>query len=369
MLHPLDDFPVHQTSEPLLHVATSSPNAYDRFFFNGFSADGEVFFAVALGVYPQRQVMDGALSVIHDGVQHNVRASGPAPADRTRTAVDPLTVEVIEPMRRHRIVVDDRFGIRAELDWTSISPAIEEPRFTRVVEGRTQLDYTRLTQFGRWEGGIEIDGTTIEIGDGVVGVRDRSWGVRPVGPRITGPSSSAPQFYWLWAPTVFDDVCTHLALNHDAEGLPWHQSGAVAARIGPDDEPLDPARVQRATAASAEPVWGPGTRWAEAVTTNLERWRDEPVKVEYEPLLRFQMSGIGYGHPEWGHGMWRGGPDAIRDAIDLAAVDPEDPTMIHIQALSRARWGERTGVGVVEQLVFGPHQPTGLMGLFAGAAG
>ena len=51
MLHPFDDYPLHQTPEPLSHVGSESPNAYDRYFFNGYRVDGDdgpVFFAVAL---------------------------------------------------------------------------------------------------------------------------------------------------------------------------------------------------------------------------------------------------------------------------------------------------------------------------------
>ena len=86
MIHPLDDYPIHQTSQPLLHPATDSPNAYDRYFFNGYRIADEpvetMFFAVALGVYPNRGIMDAAFAVVRDGVQHNVRASRRAPADR-----------------------------------------------------------------------------------------------------------------------------------------------------------------------------------------------------------------------------------------------------------------------------------------------
>jgi hypothetical protein len=379
MLHPFDDYPLHQTPAPLLHVDTQSPNAYDRFFYNGYRPDGSLFFAVALGVYPNREVMDASFSVIRDGVQHNVRASRACPRDRTETVVAPVSVIIDEPMARHRIVVDDRLGISAELHWTSLSPAIEEPRFNHGKDHRTLFDYTRLTQFGGWEGWIDLDGEQIEVGapqvvrpgqhlldSDVVGVRDRSWGVRPVGDRIPGPAAD-PQFFWLWAPTVFDDVCTHLALNHTAEGEPWHQSGAVVPHLAPGDAPIDPGRVQRGITASAEITWQPGTRWAAEVTTSLGRWEAEPVVVSYEPILRFHMSGIGYRHPVWGHGSWVGEAEAGRDELELASVDPEDPTMIHIQALSRARWGDRTGIGTVEQLVVGPHQPTGLTGIVDGA--
>jgi hypothetical protein len=385
MLHGFDDYPLHQTPAPFLHPVTDSPNAYDRFFFNGYRADGSVFFALALGVYPNRRVMDAAFSVIRDGVQHNLRASRLCPIDRTRTEVGPIAVEIIEPMLSHRIIVGgssqgDDHGIRAELTWTSISPAIEEPRFTHATGTVIRFDYTRLTQFGSWSGWIELDGERIEIGgpDGaVVGCRDRSWGIRSVGAPIPGPPA-IPQFFWIWAPSIFDDACTHFALNQEADGRAWHQSGAATPRLdvsrvlrGEDADAdravvLDPSRVHRGNIAEVEISWQPGTRWAEKIITRLHRWEAPTVEVTYEPMLRFQMSGIGYMHPEWGHGMWRKELDVTRDQIVLDEVDPESITGIHIQALSVARWGDRVGIGTVEQMVLGTHTPTGLSGVVTG---
>ncbi|HEY5662774.1 MAG TPA: hypothetical protein VIS05_01930 [Ilumatobacter sp.] len=364
MLHPYDDFLLHQTPQPLSHPGSESPNVYDRFFFNGYRADGSVFFAVALGAYPNRRVMDAAFSVIRGGVQHNVRASRLCPDDRTDTAAGPLRVEIVEPMRRHRITVDDRHGISADLTMTAITPAIEEPRFVHTVGARTFFDYTRLTQFGRWDGWIEVDGEriTIDASVPVVGTRDRSWGVRPLGEARPGPRS-APQFFWMWAPTVFDDACTHLAVNHESDGRAWHESGAVVPRLGPGEPTLDPGRVQRGTGAGFDVRWRPGTRWAEHLTTRLAMWGGDPVEVTYEPFLTFHMVGIGYRHPTWGHGCWVGVDESTRDQIVLADVDPLDPLMLHVQALAHARWGDRRGVGVVEQLIIGPHEPTGLTGV------
>lgn len=366
MLHPLDDYPLHQTSQVISLPATESPNYYDRFFFNGWHPEGDVFFAVAFGVYPNRQVMDGAFSVVRDGVQHNVRATRTCPDDRTQTSVDPITITIEEPMRRHLIQVSDRFGLAADLHYTAMSPAIEEPRFLHVVGNRTRMDYTRLTQFGRWSGWIELDGERIEIDQTHVGVRDRSWGIRPVGEQPTAPSA-APQFFWIWCPTVFEDRCTHFALNHEADGRVWHQSGAVVPRLEDGEPVIDPGRVQRGESATIDVEWGQGTRWARSLTTRLGLWNCEPLEVTYEPLVRFQMSGIGYLHPEWGHGKWRGEADATRDKIVLDEIDPLSGKYVHIQALSRARCGTQIGMGVVEQLILGPHEPTGLAGVLEGA--
>ena len=57
MLTKADDFPLHQTPEPMAFAGTDR-NFYDRFFFNGYAPDGSVFFAAALGVYPQLNIMD-----------------------------------------------------------------------------------------------------------------------------------------------------------------------------------------------------------------------------------------------------------------------------------------------------------------------
>jgi hypothetical protein len=35
MLSRFDDYPIHQTPEPIVHRASSDPNAYDRYWFNG----------------------------------------------------------------------------------------------------------------------------------------------------------------------------------------------------------------------------------------------------------------------------------------------------------------------------------------------
>ena len=35
-----DDYPIHQTPEPVQQVFTSDRNFYDRFFFNGYFREG-----------------------------------------------------------------------------------------------------------------------------------------------------------------------------------------------------------------------------------------------------------------------------------------------------------------------------------------
>src|SRR5215468_4169658 len=131
MLTSFDDYPIHQTAEPVAHTATGDRNFYDRYFFNGYTRERDLFFAAALGLYPNRRVMDAAFSVVRDGRQHVVRASRLAPVERRETRVGPVFVEVLEPLRAlHVRVSDNDFGLSADLAFYARTGAIEEPRFT-----------------------------------------------------------------------------------------------------------------------------------------------------------------------------------------------------------------------------------------------
>jgi hypothetical protein len=63
MLTKGDDFPLHQTSEPIAFAGTDR-NFYDRYFFNGYSPDGAIFFAAAMGFYPQLGIVDAAFCLL-----------------------------------------------------------------------------------------------------------------------------------------------------------------------------------------------------------------------------------------------------------------------------------------------------------------
>ena len=47
------------------------------------------------------------------------------------------------------------------------------------------------------------------------------------------------------------------------------------------------------------------------------------------------------------------------DSVDESAFENQ-----HVQHLVRARYGDRVGIGVLEQNIMGPHRPYGLVGAF-----
>lgn len=369
MLTPFDDYPVHQTPVALAHAGNGNPDHYDRFWFNGYTED--FYFAVALGIYPNRGVIDAALSVVSDAVQRSVFASGRAPLDRTQTAIGPISIEIVEPMRINRVVVDaPEYGLSADMTFTARTAGCEEPRQTRYVGTRLAIDMTRASQLGRWSGSVTVDGATNDFNTRTVyGTKDRSWGLRPVGlPASAAPEPSAGQIFFLWAPLNFDDVALHYLTFEDHAGASWAQSGAVLPILRPGDPVYGPQDRIEHLDISHTIDWAPGLRRSRGARLDFRRG-EATETIELEPLLTFRMKGAGYFHPQWSHGLWHdelavGGEQTPVAELDNLALDN-----IHVQQVMRARWGERTGIGVLEQLAIGPHDPSGFTGLVDVPAG
>ena len=299
MLTKGDDYPLHQTPEPVAYVGANR-NFYDRFFFNGYDRAGEVFFAVAMGVYPYLNVLDGAFSVVIDGVQHNVYGSKAMHMERLDTAVGDIAVDILQPMEEVRISCNDReHGISADLVFSARMPPHEEPRFTRHAGSQVGMDVTRMVQNGTWSGWVEVKGRRYNVDPQEFrGTRDRSWGTRGIGSRESQPNPEAggPQYYWLWAPINFDAFSTHYFVNDDAAGEAWNSNGMIMPDTGNGD-------AERMREVSSHVTFRPGTRHALSADILLTRKSGEIVKLTLSPQWNFYMKGIGYGHPTFGHGM------------------------------------------------------------------
>jgi hypothetical protein len=373
MLSRFDDYPIHQTPEPIAQPASSDRNVYDRYWFNGYARDGEFYFGIGMGVYPNRGILDCGFSIVRDGVQHAFHASSRMPGERSETRVGPFAIEVTEPMKRIRVRLDpNETGIDCDLEFGARTACVEEGRQTHVANGRCIMDATRFAQFGTWRGQIRYAGTTLRIDPArVLGTKDRSWGVRPVGEPEPGgaPARGLPQFFFLWAPIHWDDRCTHFGLFQDADGRPWHQDGALVPVYGsPDDVPgvIDPG-IEIVPELDARIVYLPGTRRAASAEIALLRRTGERLDIQLEPLLCFRMKGIGYQHPDWAHGVWKGELAIGGESWRCDDLDPLALENLHVQQVVRARTGSQEGVGVLEQMAIGPHAPSGFRELLDGA--
>ena len=139
-------------------------------------------------------------------------------------------------------------------------------------------------------------------------------------------------------------------------------------RSDPVYGPEAAARVAHLAATAYDIRLAPGLRRSQGATLRLlHPGAGGEERIELEPLLTFRMRGLGYMHPEWGHGHWHGDLAVGSETHPVGDLDNTEPWNIHVQQVVRARWGDRTGLGVLEQLIVGPHAPTGLTGILDGA--
>jgi hypothetical protein len=313
---------------------------------------------VAFGVYPHLNVADAHVALIRNDVEHCVHASRILNMERFDLEVGPIRIEVVEPLKTLKVILAPTDGLACELTFEGRAFPIEEPRFIRRNGPRTFMDYTRLTQNGRYTGWLEVDGKRESV-DGFVGTRDRSWGIRPVGARdqqeLAPPQPG--QFFWIWSPTNFPAGSFFFHTNDEASGEPWNRR-AVWARDG-----ANATQHAETKDSDIQIEWKSGTRHAKKAVVTL-RGEDGVRKITYEPEYEFFMLGLGYGHPKWGHGQNHGELAVEREDFKLADVDPRMPHHLHVQALCKVTYeggnaGHQEGRGVLEQLAIGPHAPSG----------
>ena len=370
MLNKLDDFPIHQTPEPIAHPATSDRNVYDRTWFNGYAPDGSYYFGIGMAVYPHRGIMDCAFSVVQPGMrQHCFYGSRRAPVERTEMDVGPFRMEVIEPMRRTRVILDDNeSGITCDLTFSARTASIQEARQTLWQGTRRAMDATRFDQFGRWSGVVNHPDGQIKVDESIChGTKDRSWGVRGVGESEIGGAPTTPGgICFVWAPLFWDDHISHAIFFDGQRGEPLVREGLEAPLYQTEAEipGVEDGLVDRKLTARHRIEYHPGTRLAKTAEIDLVNLDDGIRKIKLEPKLKFMMKGLGYGHPEWKQGTWKGELATGHESFDPRQLDHQAPENIHTQQIVTATDGERQGVGVLEQIVVGPYEPAGFKGFF-----
>ena len=118
---------------------------------------------------------------------------------------------------------------------------------------------------------------------------------------------------------------------------------------------------------SHETEYVKGTRRARHSTLALTERSGKEHTIELEPVLCFRMKGIGYSHPEWGHGRWKGelavaGESWKTDDLNELAIDN-----VHVQQVVKARMDGMEGIGALEQIILGPYAKAGFKGFLDGA--
>jgi len=176
---------------------------------------------------------------------------------------------------------------------------------------------------------------------------------------------------FLWAPLFWDDHITHAIFFDGQRGEALVREGIVAPLYGSEAEVpgVAEARDERMATARHRVSYHPGTRLARSAEIDLVNHDGDTRTIALEPILKFQMKGLGYMHPEWGQGMWKGDLAVGGESFDPKQLDPLSPHNLHTQQVVRASDGAKTGIGVLEQIAVGPYAPAGFTQFLDGAKG
>jgi len=359
---PLDEFPIHQVPLPVGWAGTSDRNFYDRCYLNAHDRTGDVFVITGAGWYPNLGTKDAFLLVRRGDVQTAVHLSDAIDGDRLAQRVGNYRVEVSEPLRRLRVVLDETEGIAADLTWEGSFPVVREQPHVMRSGSRVTLDAQRFAQVGTWAGTLAVDGEEIAVTpDRWVGSRDRSWGIRPVGEAEPAGRPADPPFegmWWLYVPLRFDDFAVVLVVQEDPDG---YRTLNDCTRVWPD------GRLEQLGWPRVSVRYASGTRVPTGATICCTTPDGEPLRIEVESRLAVPLHvGAGYGgDSDWSHGLWKGPGFTERVTYDVTDDAVAGKVMFGVlDHVARATIDGAEGWGLFEHAALGRHDPSGFTDWF-----
>ncbi|MEP7737895.1 hypothetical protein ABKW28_09610 [Nocardioides sp. 31GB23] len=366
MVGPLDEFALHQAPLPVGWAATSDRNFYDRSYFNAHDRSGERLLIMGLGYYPNLGTKDAFVLWRRGDVQTALHLGDPVDDDRLDMHVGPFRIEVPEPLRRLRVVLEETEGLALDLHWTGSFDAVQEQPHVMRSGSRVTLDAQRFAQVGSWEGTMLVDGEEITVSpDTWLGTRDRSWGIRPVGePEPAGRPADPPfdGMWWTYVPMRFDDFSIVLLMQETPEG---HRTFNDCSRIFAD------GRVEQLGWPLVQVRYASGTRTATGATIRCTRPDGVEVLLEVEARLPTPLHlGGGYGgDSDWSHGLWKGAGFVERLSYDVTTPENAGRAMFGVvDYVGRSTCHEegRTseGWGLFEHGAIGRHDRSGFADWF-----
>ena len=325
MITKWDEYPIHQTTDPVAHVGTTDRNFYDRYYFNCHSSSDELFCVFGMGVYPNLGTQDAFLTV-RIGDDHHVVRANQALKDRHQQSIGPFRIEVLEPLWKLRFVLDPADfelngpNISCDLTWTGSNPVWHEPRHYSRKHGRVVFDTSRFAQNGRWEGTLSVEGVDFTVTpDRWWGSRDRSWGIRPIGEPEPPGIQTEPVMTGMWnyVPMQFDDHSIFIIIQEEGDGRRV-MDDAVRVKHGRHAEP------EWLGSALYSHKLDSGTRMiSEPSAFTLPDAPGGPLEIVVKPLVHNYLGiGTGYGlGDEYRHGAWLGpGPTVESKTWDMAEL-------------------------------------------------
>lgn len=359
----MDETLAHQTPETFDQVSTSDRNFYDRYYFNLHPRSGELFMVIGIGQYPNLGTTDAFACIVYKGTQHVLRCSRELGVDRSNTTVGPFGVEVVEPLKSLRFYCEkNEHGIAFDLTFDGSGPAVEEPRTLFRRGARISMDTSRYTQMGRWQGDIHLKDEHFEVNyDEYLGIRDHSWGIRPVGEAEPmginiNEYMNNYGFFHIFVPMQFEDFQLKVFVEENSDGslivqecikVDSYEKGGAVYQLGKPEHKIK---------------YVSGSREFESAELHFQDEKGEPLVVRCEALTCACLAGgTGYhSHSDWVHGQYHGPFKLEAVEFDVSTAEARGalgPIYEHIVRFELST-GEVT-YGMFENLSVGHHFPYG----------
>ena len=359
----LDDYAIHQIVENMELVEGRNPRWVDELWFHVGTTDGSLSVAGHMGVYPPTATMDAAASVAFGGKQYDVRFGRRVEGDRDRREVGGISAEIVDPFRSWRFTLAPAEGqaVSFDLEFTSeLEPMEVAGPVQHRRDGRQVIwDLYQYSQAGTVSGTVTVEGKEIGV-EGAVGVRERSWGVRPVFgqiPHLGRPPSSIGKHsfwlaaltggfsWWLWRIEGERDGAPG-ALNDDSGRTRFDGCGT-----GPHGEG-EPIRFTDAAPSLQFEMDGKRLKGG---TVEVRDWDGGVHEATLTPLTTIYAKGLGYGHPDFRHIEYKDGVAQAEthdttDGATIARLLDNDSGHINpfaIEHFCEVAIGEQTSYGVV----------------------
>ena len=352
MLTPQDDLIGHQLPTTFDQLDNSDAAWMERLWYTGHPAPGgEIIFDIGLGYHPNRNVMDAFAGVAVPGRQWNFRASRRLRPDPLTTTVGPLSITVLEGLRKHRLaLLPNDSGIRFELEFHGTMNPHEEKAHLRRRDGRVTENMARGQQFGRYSGWIEFDGRRVAIDQASwLGQRDHSWGVRSEmrTDETSPPLTFYPPFFYCWTTAQFKNRGLHIFFKERAPDDKIYLSGEEVFGLG-----SKVSGRQQLVDVQHEATWHDDPHGQSMASVEFKlRFADgsqRPVSVRVLPTKYYLKGGLYGGLDGWFHGDDKGKLFTAHEAWDL--TDPATRAKVRTLAdqVIEVRDGDEVGYGIIE---------------------
>lgn len=350
ILSPPDEYFNHQFALPHQVVASSDPNWRERYWVSIFDTVAQdTVLSLGFGKYPNRDVMDGFAILARGGVQRNLRAARQLLPDNSRTFAGPLRAEVLTPLESLRFCLEDSEADFAfDITWQGSVPPALEGRHFEVSRARITHDIARYVQTGQVRGELRVGEERIALDpERWWGVRDHSWGIRPMSPQPGDPPlESATWNFLAFIPMRFPSFSIHIYLFESQPGRPTHLTAAVMRPPGGGEHDDEIRTVDHEfTWVRDSPV-----QTLEGGTIRIGFFSGETMEITVRACGgRAFLSGGGYGSFQ---GKWKGEHHVEHDLFDLADTERMRDYNSHASDHQiEVTCGTETGFGIIEYLV------------------